>query len=116
MTTHLWALPEQGLQIYQRSDLAVPSAEKRLAKLILLLSQTKEVKKLVDEKLKDDFQFIVTTAFSKNPVSMKYRGVYDLHKRIPDREQAGFRLNYFAKMGLYTLDEAFALWLKKYHN
>lgn len=116
LTTHLWALPEQGLQIYQRSDLAVPSVEKRLAKLVLLLSQTKEVKSLVDEKLKDDFQFIVTTAFSKNPVSMKYRGIYDLHKRIDDKESGGYRLNYFAKMGLYNLEEAFVLWLKKYHN
>lgn len=116
LTTHLWALPEKGLQIYQRSDLAVPSEEKRLAKLVLLLSQTKEVKKLVDDKLKDDFQFIVTTAFSKNPVSMKYRGVYDLHKRIDDKESGGFRLNYYSQMGLYTLEEAFELWLKKYHN
>lgn len=116
LTTHLWALPEQGLQIYQRSDLAVPSVENRLAKLVLLLSQTKEVKSLIDEKLKDDFRFIVTTAFSKHPVSMKYRGIYDLHKRIEDKENAGFRLNYYAKMGLYILDEAFELWWKKYHN
>ncbi len=116
LTTHPWALPEQGLQVYQRSDLAVPSVEKRLAKLVLLLSQSKEVKSLIDEKLKDDFQYIVTTAFSKNPVSMKYRGVYELHKRIDDKEQNGYRLNYYAKMGLYTLEEAFKLWLKKYHK
>lgn len=116
LTTHAWALPESGLQVYQRSDLAVPSVEKRLAKLVLLLSQTKEVKSLIDEKLKDGFRFIVTTAFSKNPVSMKYRGIYDLHKRIDDKESGGYRLNYFAQMGLYSLEEAFALWLKKYHN
>ena len=50
------------------------------------------------------------------PVSMKYRGIYKLHKKIPDEEQEGFRLNYYGELGLYSLEEAFKLWLKKYRK
>ena len=116
LTKHNWALPDKRLQIYQRSDLAVPSAEKRLAKLVLLFSQSHEVKKLIDDTFKDNYSYTVTTAFSKNPVSMKYRGIYKLHKKIPDEEQEGFRLNYYGELGLYSLEEAFKLWLKKYRK
>lgn len=114
LTTHAWALPEPGLQIYQRSDLAVPSVELRLSKLVLMMCQSHEVKSLVDATLKDDFRFTVTTAFSRNPVSMKYRGVFTLHKRLEDPD--GYRLNYYAALGQWSLAESFARWHKKFHN
>lgn len=96
LTKHNWALPESGQQIYQRSDLAVPSVETRLAKLVLMFSQSHEVKQLIDDCFKGYFRFTVTTAFSKNPVSMKYRGIYKLHKRLEDPD--GFRLNYYGEL------------------
>lgn len=114
LTKHYWALGQNGHQIYQRSDLAVPSVESRLAKLILLFSQSHEVKQLIDDTFKGDYRFTVTTAFSKNPVSMKYRGVYKLHKRIDDPD--GYRLNYYGELGQYSLQEAYDLWLKKFHK
>lgn len=116
LTKHEWALPEPGHQIYQRSDLAVPSVEPRLAKLVLMLCQSHEVKQLIDETFKDDVRYAVTTAFSKHPVSMKYRGVYTLHKRLEDKDSGGYRLNYYGELGLWSLDEAYAQWLKKFHN
>lgn len=114
LTKHAWALPEPGLQIYQRSDLAVPSVEPRLAKLVLMMCQSHEVKQLIDATFKDDFSFTVTTAFSKNPVSMKYRGVFKLHKRLEDPD--GYRLNYYGELGQWSLAEAVARWRKKFHK
>ena len=116
LTKHEWALPEPGHQIYQRSDLAVPSVETRLAKLVLMMCQSHEVKQLIDATFKDDVRYAVTTAFSMHPVSMKYRGVYKLHKRLEGEKGEGFRLNYYGELGLWSLDEAYALWWKKFHN
>ncbi len=116
LTKYAWALPEPGHQIYQRSDLAVPSVEPRLAKLVLMLCQSHEVKQLIDATFKDDVRYAVTTAFSHHPVSMKYRGVYKLHKRLEDPDSGGYRLNYYGELGLWSLAEGYARWLKKFHN
>lgn len=112
-----WALPEKGRQIYQQSDLAVPSeAEPRLAKLVLMFIQSREVLQLLQEKLPENWRFAITTAFSRHPVSMKYRGVYKLHKRLDGSEHGGYRLNYYAELGVHSMREAFAKWLQKFHK
>ena len=111
-----WSLPESGNQIYQRADLAVPSVEPRLAKLVLMLIQSREVKSLLDEKFKEDWKFVTTTAFSRKPVSMKYRGVFKLHKRMPDASVGDFKLNYYGELGLWTLQEGFEQWQRKYRR
>ncbi|MEE0816099.1 MAG: hypothetical protein U0M13_10605 [Desulfovibrio fairfieldensis] len=116
LTKYAWALPEPGHQIYQRSDLAVPSVEPRLAKLVLMLCQSHEVKQLIDATFKDDVRYAVTTAFSHHPVSMKYRGVYKLHKRLEDPDSGGYRLNYYGELGLWNLADGYAAWLKKFHK
>ena len=90
--------------------------ETRLAKLVLMMCQSHEVKQLIDATFKDDVRYAVTTAFSMHPVSMKYRGVYKLHKRLEGEKGEGFRLNYYGELGLWSLDEAYALWWKKFHN
>ncbi len=112
-----WALPELGPQIYQQSDLAVPSdAEPRLAKLVLKFIQSHEVRLLLSKKIPEDWRFAITTAFSRHPVSMKYRGIYKLHKRLDGSEHGGYRLNYYGELGKWSLAEAYAKWLKKFHN
>ncbi len=112
-----WALPELGPQIYQQSDLAVPSdAEPRLAKLVLMFIQSHEVRLLLSKKIPEDWRFAITTAFSRHPVSMKYRGIYKLHKRLDGSEHGGYRLNYYGELGKWSLAEAYAKWLKKFHN
>ena len=111
LTKHAWAIEQPGEQIYMRSDLAVPSIEPRLAKLVLMMCQSHEVKRLIDDQFKGDFRFAVTTAFSRNPVSMKYRGIFKLHKRLEDPD--GFRLNYYGELGLWSLKQSLVEWSKK---
>ena len=71
---------------------------------------------------------MVTTAYSKNPVSMKYRGLFKiLNRKEIDNSQKDdntdpanayyaqkYQINYGAKMGEWTLDEGLQIWKKKH--
>ena len=98
--------------IYIMSDLAVPSCEKRFSKLILLCLTSSDVKHILDQKYVEDFHYACTTAFSRHPSSMKYRGIFKLHKRIEDPDK--YRLNYYAPFGRHSLAEALTIWRKRY--
>lgn len=119
-TSHAqWKLPEDNPggdeSLYIMCDLAVASdVEKRLAKLVLLLLTSREVKEWVDAKLNKRIGWVITTAFTNGPVSMKYRGVFQLYSRKKDKKTGQYALNYFSMFGRRTLDESFALWRKKY--
>ncbi|MDO8281999.1 MAG: hypothetical protein Q7U10_05160 [Thermodesulfovibrionia bacterium] len=67
--------------IYMLSDFIVLSKYKLLSKLLLMVSKCHEVQKLLQEKYIRRVDTIITTAFIKQSVSMKYRGLYELHKR-----------------------------------
>ena len=119
-TSHAqWKLPEGNPggdeSLYIMCDLAVASdVEKRLAKLVLLLLTSREVKEWVDAKLNKRVGWVITTAFAKGPVSMKYRGCFQLYSRKQDKKTGQYALNYYAPFGARTLTESFALWKKKY--
>jgi hypothetical protein len=96
-------------EIYMLSDFVVPSTRlKRLAKLLLMVTRCADMKTILSEKIVRDYKAILTTAFTDQPVSMKYRGVYELAKR-----GQGF-LNYKAEFNETTFKEVTALWMKKY--
>lgn len=108
--------PDGDGQIYLLCDLAVPSTrERRLAKLALLLMTSTEVRDWLNAKLNLRLGWVATTAFSAGPVSMKYRGVFELHSRKQDKKSGSYKLNYCRRF-TGTLAENFALWLKKYHK
>ena len=109
---YAWKLPEQKPMAYIMSDLAIPSCEKRLAKLVLMCLLSQEIKQVLDYKYIDRMGYAVTTAFSQHPVSMKYRGIFKLHKRI--EKENGYALNYYAPFAQYQLSEVLDLWAKKY--
>ena len=94
--------------VYLLSDFVIASRIRRLSKLLLLSTKTKELQDLLKEKFIQPVEFILTTAFTDKPVSMKYRGVYSLMKR-----GEGF-LQYTAPAGEITAEEAIRTWIKKY--
>ena len=51
---------------------------------------------------------IFTTAFTSNPASMKYRGLFTVYNR---KETS---VNYEAKAGKWSLEEGLKWWLKKH--
>ena len=99
--------------IYMMSDLPVASdTHQRLSKLVVKCAASREMQTILASRVVSDIQYILTTAFSKNPVSMKYRGPYKLHKRTP-AANGGYELNYYTQMGRWSLQEAYQQWWKK---
>lgn len=97
--------------LYLLSDFAAPSTvHRRLAKLLLLVLLTRELKTVLEEAALKRVKAVLTTAFTDKPVSMKYRGIFEMIKR-----GEGY-LNYRAEFKDYTLKEAYALWMKKFEK
>ncbi|GHU57940.1 hypothetical protein AGMMS49975_24120 [Clostridia bacterium] len=114
--------------MYLLSDFPIaPTKYKRLAKLVLYAALSKESKLLAERITNHRIRSLVTTAFSKNPVSMKYRGLFKLlnKKKLDGVDEGetdmskiyynqGYQLNYGAAMGEWTLAEGLALWKQKH--
>jgi hypothetical protein len=101
---------------YLQSDFAVaPTDYPRLSRLVLLAATSKESQRLAQRALNRRVTFATTTAFTDKPVSMKYRGLFDLHQR-KDSVDPNFKyqLQYGRSIGTHTLEEALSLWKKKH--
>lgn len=116
--------------IYLLSDFPVNTTSyKRLAKLVLYAALSKESKLICERVTKRKVKSVSTTAFSKNQVSMKYRGIFDLlvKNKMEDVDSGndssdisekyykqGYKLCYGARMGDWTLKEGLEIWCKKH--
>lgn len=99
--------------LYMIADLAIASDRyPRLSKLVVMAAASAEMQQDLERRLIRRCTWSTTTAFSKHPASMKYRGIFELHSR--KEAPNGFRLNYFARMGQYTLQETLDRWIKKH--
>ena len=102
-----FALPRGPLpcDLYLLSDFAVrPTPHRRLSKLILACVVSREVQADVEQWLCTRIKTIGTTAFTKNPVSMKYRGLFEVHSRTEGK------VNYLGDAGRWSLKEGFQWW------
>lgn len=118
--------------MYLLSDFPVePVDYKHLAKLVLYAALSKESKQIAERITRRRVASLVTTAFSKNPESMKYRGLFKVlnRKKNDSLEKADwakdidpanayylqpYEINYGAPMGQWTLEEGLAIWKKKH--
>ena len=114
--------------IYMLSDFPIsPTKYKRLSKLVLYAALSKESKEIAEQIYNKRVYALTTTAFSKKPVSMKYRGLFRLLakkqlKGTDDNETDmskiyygnGYMLNYGAELGQWTLAEGLDIWKSKY--
>jgi len=94
--------------VYLLSDFIIAHPIEKLSKLVLLATKTTELQEILKAKFIQAVDFILTTAFTDKPVSMKYRGVYKLQKR-----GEGF-LQYMTECGELSCKEAVQTWVKKY--
>ena len=93
--------------LYMMCDVAVSTSRyKRLSKLVLAASLSQELRLTLSDGAMAMVKTIGTTAFTDKPVSMKYRGVYDLFSRKDGR------LNYLGQFGRWTLQGGLEWWLK----
>ena len=123
-----WGKHIETPTMYLLSDFPIaPTKYKRLAKLVLYAALSKESKLLAEGISNMRIRSLVTTAFSKNPVSMKYRGLFRLlnKKQLSGVEEdevdmsksyynQGFQLNYGAEMGQWSLKEGLEIWKQKH--
>jgi hypothetical protein len=97
--------------VYLLADFVINSIRyRRLAKLLLLVIQTKEIRRMMEEKLLAELPTCTTMVFTEKPVSMKYRGLFKLARRDEGK------LVYSTEMGIRNLSEVIPLWLKKYEK
>ena len=106
----IYSLPQFGdklRSIYILSDFSL-SRKRRLSKLIAMLATSEQIIDVINKKYFINIQKVLTTAFTKKPVSMKYRGIFHL-----DAKKDGF-LNYSSDVRRSTLSEIYGEWFKKY--
>lgn len=84
----------------------------RASKLIAMLALCDEVRRDLEVRVIRRRRYVSTTAWTDRPVSMKYRGVFELVKR--DQEKG--MLNYRAEWSGLSAQETFELWKTKYAN
>lgn len=106
-----------GEYIYMMCDLPVASEKhQRLSKLVLACTTAKEFQHELEHRVTQKVNWIFTTAFSENPVSMKYRGAYDFHSRKPKDANGHYSINYVARIGKKGLKELFRVWFTKHYR
>jgi len=107
----IYSRMQGGGDVYLLADFVVNSSRyRRLAKLLLLVTQTREVRRLLEEKFLLEIPKCRTMVFTDKPVSMKYRGLYELARRDPGK------LVYETELGILDVSEVIPLWLKKFEK
>lgn len=99
------------------SDPACPNSRyKRLSKLMLYVIGTKEVLNIINEISMWEHTGFTTRVFTNEPVSMKYRGIFDLHERKEDKKgNWKYNLLYHKHIDTMpdTMEEGMRKWLQK---
>lgn len=97
---------------YLLSDFPIaPTKYKRLAKLVLMAALSREAKLLAERYAHHRIRSVTTTAFTDRPVSMKYRGLFELLSRKEgDDGRHRFKLGYGTVYPEFTLAEQLARW------
>ncbi len=99
---------------YLLSDFPVSGTDyPRLSKLVLYAALSKEARRLIERSLSHRTNSIATTAFAKNPVSMKYRGMFKVLNRR-QLDDGRYEINYGSDLGRWTLAEGLAEWRRKH--
>lgn len=85
---------------------------RKLSKLILAMILSEEFMRLVNDKFVYEHTGYTTTAFSDQPVSMKYRGLFDLAERKNGTAKKYALIYRTSKLRHKTLKAAFKSWLQ----
>jgi hypothetical protein len=102
--------------LYLLSDVST-TREGRVSKLIARLALNAGLAQHMAGKALKPLGYVVTTAFSDHPVSMKYRGVFELLSRKPaEPPMTGFQLQYGQATHAETPQAAYAWWWSNHGN
>lgn len=84
--------------LWQLSDFCTNNAIPRISKLILLCALSKYVQRELSRTLGKKISSVITYVYTDNPVSMKYRGIYEKSKQLTKKN----RLAYMGDLGKYS--------------
>jgi len=98
---------DRNREVYILSDFAI-RGERRLAKLVALIATSSGLTGQLDQQWLTRIERVFTTAFTNKPVSMKYRGIFDIHSRKPGM------INYASTVREATPQELYVFWWRKY--
>jgi hypothetical protein len=93
--------------VYLLSDFALVPRSK-LSKLIAMLATSETLIRLMEIRLVRRIETVKTTAFTDRPVSMKYRGIFELESRKPGK------LSYASKVRRQAPAEIYAEWFARF--
>ncbi|NTV02455.1 MAG: hypothetical protein HGB04_06670 [Chlorobiaceae bacterium] len=94
-------------QCYLHSDFVSRSDTPKLSKLLIQLLKTNEVRRVITRKMMHRYDGLKTSVYTDKPVSMKYRGVFELERRDKGK------LMYSCRFDGKTLDGVYQEWLTK---
>lgn len=101
-------------ELYLQADFPVSGTRyPRLSKLLPMLAMCGDTRRVMERINMLRLGSIFTTAFTDKPVSMKYRGVFELVKRGQDKTGKAF-LNYRADFNALTWTEVYSEWLQRH--
>ena len=114
----VYSLPKYGAYgpgcIYLLSDVTI-SREAKLSKFVAKLATSTYILREVERKLVNRIDIVVTTARTKRPVSMKYRGIYKMKSRRPsDVPGEGNIIQYASEPRAETPQQIFKWWWENY--
>lgn len=95
--------------IYMLSDFSL-SRQRKLSKLIPMLATSRQVINDLNKRYMLGIERITTTAFTDRPVSMKYRGIFELAGRKPGA------INYQSPVREACIQDIYADWWRRYGN
>jgi hypothetical protein len=100
--------------VYMLSDFPVaPTRYRRLAALIVRCAQSTEVQQVLARNMVRHYEYLGTTAFTDNIVSMKYRtGGLKIGNRVEGDDGHKYRIAYSGQMGRWPLQQAYTEWFK----
>ncbi len=93
--------------LYLLSDFSIVRAGK-ISKLIALLATSHELTRQVERVYGQRFTQLYTTAFTDKPISMKYRGVFEVSSRKPGM------VNYVSEIRPETLQQLYGVWWNRH--
>jgi hypothetical protein len=101
---------------YLMADFAIrPTKYKNLAKLVLCAAVSTESRQLIERVMNRRLRYIITTAFTDRPSSMKYRGLFKLAgRRDADDGMHRYILNYSSDLARWSLEDGYALWRERW--
>jgi len=84
--------------------------EGRISKLVAMMATCRAAISVAERKMVERYGSVSTTAFTNKPVSMKYRGIFELYSRKEGR------LQYTSKVREMTPQEIYQDWFKRFYG